>query len=68
MSLCLTSEELIDLTGRERPTFQARELDHMEIPYRVRTDGTLAVLRIHVEVKAPADAKMRPEPKVRLQA
>lgn len=65
MSLCLTGAELRDLTGLERPSYQARELDHLGIPYRARRDGTLAVLRIHVEV-VPPGATLRPEPKVRL--
>lgn len=45
----LTAEQLIELTGRHRPGYQRRQLEHLGIPYRVRTDGTLIVLRLHVE-------------------
>lgn len=61
--MILTAEELAVLTGRKRPGYQARQLDHLGIPYRRRTDGTLVVLRIHVE--QPHHAKPR-EPRLRL--
>jgi len=53
----LTDAELIELTRRRRPRWQAKQLDHMDIPYRERSDGTLAVLRIHAEhfEKQPGD-------------
>lgn len=49
MSLTLSPAELADLTEKVKSSAQARELDHMKIPYRVRRDGSLAVLRVHVE-------------------
>jgi hypothetical protein len=71
MSLCLTAEELIELTGRRRATAQARQLDHMGIPYRRRCDHnrTLAVLRIHVEVVAghPSGGRLPPPPEPELR-
>jgi hypothetical protein len=49
MSLCLLPDEVCTLTQRVKPSAQARELDHLGIPYERRRDGTLVVLRIHVE-------------------
>jgi hypothetical protein len=39
----LTPEQLEELTARKRPSWQARELEHLHIPYQTRTDGTLIV-------------------------
>ena len=47
--MILSPAELLELTQRERPGFQARQLDHLGIPYKRRTDGSLVVLRVHVE-------------------
>lgn len=69
MTLCLTPEELIELTGRVRSAAQARQLDHMGIPYRRRADHcrTLVVLRVHVEViGAGGRLQPPPEPALRL--
>jgi hypothetical protein len=43
--LCLIKEELEDLTGRKRSKSQIAALAYMGIKYRVRPDGTPAVLR-----------------------
>ena len=63
----LTPEQVIELTDKQRPSAQARVLDHMGVPYRPRPDGTLAVLRIHAETfeghPAPGD-RLPPEPVV----
>ena len=53
--IVLSKDELIQLTGKQRPSAQARVLDAMGIPYRKRPKSpggpaSLAVLRIHVEV------------------
>ena len=45
----LTPAELKLLTGSARADAQARELEHLGIPYRKRRDGTLVVLRVHVD-------------------
>lgn len=45
----LTADELAVLTGKSKPSAQARELEHLGIPFKPRRDGTLVVLRIHVE-------------------
>lgn len=62
----LSPREIEQLTGRVRPGWQRRALDHMGIPYRVRPDGTLVVLRIHVETRE--DNRPRREPRLRLDA
>lgn len=45
----LTAEQLVELTGRVIPSAQQRELDHLRIPYKVRRDGTILVLRANAE-------------------
>jgi hypothetical protein len=45
----LSPAELLSLTGRQRAGWQARQLEHLGIPYKRRTDGSLVVLRAHVE-------------------
>jgi len=45
----LTPKELELLTGAKRADAQARELEHLGIPYKTRRDGTLVVLRVHVD-------------------
>lgn len=49
MGLCLSPEELEEITGKERSAAQARALRAMGIEHRVRPDGTALVLRAHVE-------------------
>ena len=48
-ALNLTPEQLEAYTERKRPTAQARVLDAIGVPYKVRPDGSLIVLRIHVQ-------------------
>lgn len=45
MSLCLTSEELFQITHKRRPSAQIRELAKNGFDFRVRADGTPLVLR-----------------------
>lgn len=45
----LTPAELKSLTGAVRSDAQARELAHLGIPFTRRRDGTIVVLKIHVE-------------------
>jgi Domain of unknown function (DUF4224) len=45
----LTTEELAALTGRKRPTYQAKVLDFMGIRYTHRPDGSLVVHQAHVD-------------------
>ena len=62
----LTEQELIDLTRKVRPSAQKRVLDFMEIPAKERPDGSLVVLRVHVE-SMPTPRQVR-EPSLRLDA
>lgn len=43
--LDLTDDELYRVTKKHRRRAQAKALDFMQIPYRVRPDGSLLVLR-----------------------
>lgn len=61
MLLCLTPAELCNLTRRVRHAAQARELNAMGIPYRTRRDGSLVVLRIHVEYETKEAGPPSPE-------
>lgn len=47
--MILTTDEIAALTGRRRKDAQLRVLRFMGIEHRVRPDGTVAVLRAHVE-------------------
>lgn len=66
-SVILSPDELAALTGRQKAKAQARELDHMGIPYRRRRDGSLAVLRIHVDTVAPTAARQDEPAKPRVR-
>ncbi|MEO8007130.1 MAG: DUF4224 domain-containing protein [Betaproteobacteria bacterium] len=56
----LSNHELAELTNRQRRTAKVRALRVMGIEHRVRSDGTVAVLRSHVEhlLGCSADAKV----------
>ncbi|MCI1005191.1 DUF4224 domain-containing protein [Herbaspirillum sp. C7C8] len=41
----LTEEELLELTGKQRPRSQQKALNQMGIPFRVRADGKTLVHR-----------------------
>lgn len=57
----LTSEEIIDLTGKVRPAAQRKVLEHMGIAYKERPDGSIVVLRAMLEaVFGHATQKNRP--------
>ena len=45
----LAADELIELTRRRRNDAQVRMLRAMGIEHRIRADGSVAVLRTHVE-------------------
>jgi hypothetical protein len=60
----LTPEQLVELTQRKRSDAQRRELDHMGIPYKVRRDGSLAVLRLHAEPAAGTPPRAAKEPEL----
>jgi hypothetical protein len=67
--MTLSDAELEELTQRHRVDARRRALEAMKIPYRVRHDGTLAVLRAHVERDpdaAPGATINAREPQLRL--
>lgn len=66
--LTLTESEIEELTQRHRVDARHRALDAMKIPYRIRHDGSLAVLRSHVErdPTTAAGTTDRREPQLRL--
>lgn len=45
----LTEDEIIELTNRRRRKSQSQVLNALGIQHKVRPDGTLLVLRSHVE-------------------
>lgn len=47
--MILTPDELQQLTGRKRRDAQVPVLRHMGIEHRTRPDGSVVVLRAHVE-------------------
>lgn len=55
----LTPDEMKELTGRIQHRSQARELNHMGIVHKVRADGSILVLRAHVEEVLGLRAKQR---------
>lgn len=45
----LTEQDICDLTDKERHDAQARALRYLGIDFRPRADGSLVVLKSHVE-------------------
>lgn len=63
--MILTPEELETLTQRVKPAWQRRELEHLGIPYRTRSNGSLVVF--WDDVRAPHNAAPTPRaPQLRL--
>lgn len=60
-ALFLEAEELYGLTQRRRRDAQVRMLRSMGVEHRVRADGSVAVLRAHVEQLFGATQGARPE-------
>lgn len=56
----LTDSEIKDLTRRTRRDAQVRVLRFMGIAHRLRPDGTVAVLRGHVEMEMGGTSRDRP--------
>lgn len=48
--MLLSPRELVELTGKTRVATQRLELQAMGIPFRLRRDGSIAVLRSAVQV------------------
>jgi len=64
-TLVLTPHELEGLTARKRPSWQARELQHLHIPFKTRTDGTLIVFWDDVKPRYELAPKKR-EPQLKI--
>lgn len=63
--MVLTPSELETLTGRHRAGWQLKQLQHLNIPYRRRTDGSLIVLWKDVDGTQDTQPARR-EPQLRL--
>lgn len=61
---CLTSDELYNVTGKQRPHAQLKELNHMGITYTKRLDGSPVVDRAHYERIMGVTPKTK-EPKIK---
>jgi hypothetical protein len=48
-TMFLNDEELTELTGKRYNSVRARVLRSMGIEHKIRPDGSIAVLRAHVE-------------------
>ena len=48
--IVLTTDEIEALTGRHRRDAQIKALRFMGIEHRVRPDGTVAVLKAHIDL------------------
>jgi len=49
IDMFLTPDELIELTERKRRDAQVKVLRHMGIQHKIRPNGSLAVLKSHIE-------------------
>lgn len=48
--LLLTSQEVVELTGRTRRSAQREVLLHLCVPFKIRPDGSIVILRSALEV------------------
>jgi hypothetical protein len=62
--LVLSDEELRDLTRKVRADGQARVLKALGLTYGIRPDGSLVVLRVHLEEKLNPSSQPRKHLKV----
>ena len=62
MSLVLNKNELEQYTGRVQRRSQRRVLDAMGIPYELRPDATIVVLRSSIEREAANTPEQTTEP------
>jgi len=49
ISTFLTKDEVAEMTGRTQRASQTRELTHMGVIHKLRADGSVLVLRAHIE-------------------
>ena len=64
--MLLTDKELIELTQKKRFTAQRKALCRMGIEHKTRPDGSIAVLRSHIEKafddRTPENARIEIQP------
>lgn len=63
--MILSPADLTTLTGKQRYSAQARELNHMTIPFRRRSDGSLVVLLEALGAREAAQEMPRSKIKLR---
>jgi Domain of unknown function (DUF4224) len=63
--LCLSPIELEQLTLKKTPGRQRRVLEHINVPFRVRPDGTLIVLVTHVHAAYDVNHQVQHGPRLR---
>jgi hypothetical protein len=69
MPMLLTDAELVELTRMQRRAAQRRVLDAIGVPYRMRPNGSIIVLRAAVDLAlggVPVERPGRPAPKLQL--
>ena len=54
----VTPEELVILTGKKYHSAQIRELNHMGISHRTRSDGSVVVARADIPMDKPKSKKI----------
>lgn len=63
--MILTDDQLVALTDRQRADAQRRELDFLDIPYRVRRDGSIVVLLADLPARGTTiEPAATPEPEL----
>ncbi len=67
MSMFLTGEEIIELTGKKRRGAQMKELNALGITHKVRGNGSLVVLRSHVENELDGQSRASLESRTDMQ-
>jgi hypothetical protein len=63
-SLCLSDDELYELTHKKRFSARLRALNAMGIESRVRPDRTLAVSRAHVDALLSGGMRTDRQPRI----
>lgn len=60
-STFLTKQEVAEMTDRVQRAAQTRELTHMGVIHKLRADGSVLVLRAHVEQLLGYQARTKPK-------
>lgn len=62
ITMFLTDDDLTELTGKRQNAARIRVLNAMGVQHKIRPDGSIALLRAHVE--RLFGEKSKPEPEV----